>query len=293
MGINVQVCWEKFANYWDVEMRLVPMERDRFHLCGGSGQALDETRSGSSRSSARPSTGRTSPSRRSAALDAFQSETGIDIPVHVDGASGAFVAPFSTPISSGTFDSHASLDQRVRPQVRARLPGVGWVVWRDAEALPEDLIFWVNYLGDNMPTFALNFSARCSGRHPVLQPPTSRFRRLSRCRSSARGRHACPRRSASSAVRADHEGRRAAVFRSSCATMSTTSSSTSRACYARGWRWGPSGNREDSPARVVVRRGFTHDLADLLVADLERQLPRLQNQPAPIHDSTSAEAFHH
>ena len=53
-------------------------------------------------------------------------------------------------------------------------------------------------------------------------------------------------------------------------------------------------NREDLAAlRVVVRRGFTHDLADLLVADLERQLPRLQNQPAPIHDSTSAEAFHH
>ena len=37
-------------------------------------------------------------------------------------------------------------------------PGVGWIVWRDAGALPEDLIFWVNYLGDNMPTFALNFS---------------------------------------------------------------------------------------------------------------------------------------
>src|SRR5262249_50119614 len=37
-------------------------------------------------------------------------------------------------------------------------PGVGWIVWRDAKALPEDLIFWVNYLGDNMPTFALNFS---------------------------------------------------------------------------------------------------------------------------------------
>ena len=50
--------------------------------------------------------------------------------------------------------------------------------------------------------------------------------------------------------------------------------------------------RVDS-VRICPWRGFTHDLADLLVADLERQLPRLQNQPAPIHDSTSAEAFHH
>ena len=50
------------------------------------------------------------------------------------------------------------VDQHVGPQVRACLPGVGWIVWRDAESLPDDLIFWVNYLGDTMPTFALNFS---------------------------------------------------------------------------------------------------------------------------------------
>ena len=68
MGINVQICWEKFANYWDVEMRLVPMEGDRFHaLAGGGGEAAaTRTRSASWRSSARRSTAPTSRSRRSA-----------------------------------------------------------------------------------------------------------------------------------------------------------------------------------------------------------------------------------
>jgi glutamate decarboxylase len=93
------------------------------------------------------------------ALDDFQERTGIDVPVHVDGASGAFVAPF--------VDEELEWDFRL-PRVASInasghkyglvYPGVGWIVWRDAEALPEDLIFWVNYLGDNMPTFALNFS---------------------------------------------------------------------------------------------------------------------------------------
>ena len=57
-------------------------------------------------------------------------------------------------------------------------PGVGWIVWRDAEALPDDLVFWVNYLGDNMPTFALNFSRPGAGGRPVLQLPPPRDGRV-------------------------------------------------------------------------------------------------------------------
>ena len=71
----------------------------------------------------------------------------------------------------------------------------------------------------------------------------------------------------------------------------------SNALRERGWQvpaYTFPENREDLAAlRVVVRRGFTHDLADLLVADIERQLPRLQKQPAPVHDSTTASSFHH
>src|SRR4029450_11123249 len=93
------------------------------------------------------------------ALDAFQAETGLDVPVHVDGASGAFVAPFVDPDLAWDFRLPRVASINAPGQERGVVyPGVGWVLWRNPEALPVDLIFWVNYLGDNMPTFALNFS---------------------------------------------------------------------------------------------------------------------------------------
>ena len=71
----------------------------------------------------------------------------------------------------------------------------------------------------------------------------------------------------------------------------------SNALRERGWQvpaYTFPKNREDLAAlRVVVRRGFTHDMADLLVVDLERQLPRLQRQPTPVHDATTGAAFAH
>ena len=161
MGINVQVCWEKFANYWDVEMRLVPMDGDRFHLSAAEAVALcDENTIGVVAILGSTFDGSYEPvAEICALLDDLQERSGLDIAVHVDGASGAFVAPF--------LDRDLEWDFRL-PRVASInasghkyglvYPGVGWIVWRDADALPADLIFWVNYLGDNMPTFALNFS---------------------------------------------------------------------------------------------------------------------------------------
>ena len=161
MGINVQVCWEKFANYWDVEMRLVPMEGDRFHLSAEEAVKLcDENTIGVVAILGSTFDGSYEPVEEiCAALDDLQERTGLDIPVHVDGASGAFVAPFADPDLAWDFrlPRVASINASGH-KYGLVYPGVGWIVWRDAEALPEDLIFWVNYLGDNMPTFALNFS---------------------------------------------------------------------------------------------------------------------------------------
>ncbi|MGH3925914.1 MAG: glutamate decarboxylase, partial [Pseudonocardiaceae bacterium] len=99
MGINVQVCWEKFANYWDVEMRLVPMEGDRFHLSAEEAvKVCDENTIGVVAILGSTFVGSYEPIKEICdALDAYESETGIDVPVHVDGASGAFVAPFVDP----------------------------------------------------------------------------------------------------------------------------------------------------------------------------------------------------
>ena len=161
MGINVQVCWEKFANYWDVEMRLVPMEGDRFNMSAEEAvKRCDENTIGVVAILGSTFDGSYEPvAEICSALDELQESTGLDVPVHVDGASGAFVAPFVDPELEWDFrlPRVASINTSGH-KYGLVYPGVGWIVWRDASALPEDLIFWVNYLGDNMPTFALNFS---------------------------------------------------------------------------------------------------------------------------------------
>ena len=162
MGANVQVCWEKFCRYWDVEPRLVPMEGDRYHL--DAEEAVEALRREHDRRrrrcSARRSTAATSRSPRSAPRStSSQADTGLDVPVHVDGASGGFVAPFLDP--DLVWDFRLPRVQSINASGHKYglvYPGVGWVIWRDPDALPDDLVFNVNYLGGNMPTFALNFS---------------------------------------------------------------------------------------------------------------------------------------
>lgn len=99
MGINVQVCWEKFANYWDVEARLVPMQGSRFHLAAPEAvRCCDENTIGVVAVLGSTFDGSYEPvAEICAALDDFQHDRGWDIPVHVDGASGAMIAPFCDP----------------------------------------------------------------------------------------------------------------------------------------------------------------------------------------------------
>ncbi len=161
MGANVQVCWEKFCRYWDVEPRLVPMEGERYHL--GPEEAVaqcDENTIGVVAILGSTFDGSYEPIKEiGAALDKLEAERGLDVPMHVDAASGGFVAPFIQPELEWDF-------RIVRVQsINASghkyglvYPGVGWAIWRNKEALPGELIFNVNYLGGNMPTFALNFS---------------------------------------------------------------------------------------------------------------------------------------
>ncbi len=161
MGVNVQVCWEKFCRYWEVEPRLVPMEGDTFHLTADRAIAqCDENTIGVVAILGSTFDGSYEPVKEIAdALDELESERGINVPLHVDAASGGFVAPFLAP--------ELEWDFRI-PRVQSInasghkyglvYPGVGWAIWRDKEALPRELVFNVNYLGGSMPTFSLNFS---------------------------------------------------------------------------------------------------------------------------------------
>jgi len=156
----VQVCWHKFARYWDVEHREIPMEGDR--LIMDAEQVLkrvDENTIGVVPTLGVTFTGQFEPVKEvSDALDRL-APTGPDVPIHVDGASGGFLAPFTAPDLEWDFRLPRVKSINTSGHKFGLAPlGVGWIVWRDAEDLPEDLIFDVNYLGGNMPTFALNFS---------------------------------------------------------------------------------------------------------------------------------------
>ena len=157
----VQICWHKFARYWDVELREIPMEGDRLLMTPDEVlKRVDENTIGVVPTLGVTFTGQYEPVKDvSDALDKLQAETGLDIPIHVDGASGGFLAPFTYPELEWDFRLPRVKSINTSGHKFGLSPlGVGWVVWRDAEDLPEDLIFYVNYLGGNMPTFALNFS---------------------------------------------------------------------------------------------------------------------------------------
>src|SRR5262245_37919116 len=305
MGINVQVCWEKYANYWDVEMRLVPMEGDRFHLSAEEAvKRCDENTIGVVAILGSTFDGSYEPIAEICdALDSYQETTGIDVPVHVDGASGAFVAPFLDPDLVWDFrlPRVASINASGH-KYGLVYPGVGWALWRDAEALPEDLIFWVNYLGDDMPTFALNFSR--PGAQVVAQ--YYNFLRLGfhgYRRVQGYARDVATRLSGQIAELGPFElltrGDELPVFAFKLRddVENFTAFDVSNALRERGWQvpaYTFPKNREDLAAlRVVVRRGFTHDLADLLVSDLRRQLPRLEKQQAPAAAGAEASGFRH
>ncbi|KAF2069248.1 hypothetical protein CYY_009433 [Polysphondylium violaceum] len=93
------------------------------------------------------------------ALDQYEKETGIDIPIHVDAASGGFVAPFLQPDFVWDFRLQRVKSINASGYKYGLAPlGCGWIVWREKKDLPPDLFFIVNCLGGNMPTFSLNFS---------------------------------------------------------------------------------------------------------------------------------------
>lgn len=161
MGINVQVCWEKFCRYWDVEPRFVPMEADRLHLGVEEAVALcDENTIGVIGILGSTYDGSYEPIQQLAsALDELEKTTGLDIPIHVDAASGGFVAPFLQPELVWDFQLERVVSINSSGHKYGLVyPGVGWIVWRDRDHLPEDLVFYTNYLGGPEPTMAINFS---------------------------------------------------------------------------------------------------------------------------------------
>ena len=161
LSAGVQVVWEKFCNYWDVEARYVPVTEDHLVLDGFELEKyVDENTIGVVAILGQTYTGLYEPVKEIAAkLDEIQANTGVDVKIHVDGASGGMIAPFCQPELEWDFriDRVNSISTSGH-KYGLVYPGVGWVVWRNKAVCPESLIFHVSYLGGDMPTLALNFS---------------------------------------------------------------------------------------------------------------------------------------
>ncbi|TCK21713.1 glutamate decarboxylase [Pseudonocardia endophytica] len=303
MGANVQVCWDKFASYFEVEPRLVPMEGNRFHL--GAAEAVahcDENTIGVVAVLGSTFDGSYEPVEQiCAALDELAAGGGPDVPVHVDGASGAMVAPFCDPDLRWDFRLQrvASINTSGH-KYGLVYPGLGWALWRDTAALPEELVLRVNYLGGDLPTFALNFSRPgaqvIAQYYNFLRLGHDGYRRVQQtCRDVA------TRLSATIAdlgpFRLITDGSQLPVFAFTVDDGQPFSVfDVSGALREQGWLVPaytfPADRTDVAALRIVVRNGFSHDLADLLVDDLRRVLPRLSAQAGPQRGPEGASFAH-
>lgn len=160
-----QVCWEKFCVYWDIEMREVPMDEE--HLSINLDKVMDyvdEYTIGIVGILGITYTGKFDDIEALDQLVEKYNETHEhQLVIHVDGASGAMFVPFVDPDLAWDFRLKNVVSINTSGHKYGLVyPGVGWILWRNQEYLPKELIFDVSYLGGNMPTMAINFSRSAS-----------------------------------------------------------------------------------------------------------------------------------
>ncbi|KAN0016317.1 hypothetical protein ACTFIU_006281 [Dictyostelium citrinum] len=303
----VQICWHKFALYFDIELREVPMEHDRFIMTPEEAiKRCDENTIG-----VVPTLGVTFTLQYedvkgiSDALDKYQKETGHDIPIHVDAASGGFVAPFLQPEIVWDFRLPRVKSINGSGHKFGLSPlGVGWVVWRGKNDIHKDLVFNVNYLGGNMPTFSLNFS------RPGGQIVCQYYNFLRHGRSGYRAVHqACLEHGIFIAKEVKKHGIFDIVYDGTgalpgaCwklkkdAKVKFNLFDLSDRMRNRGWQIASYTlpNLPDiAVQRVLIRHGFSRDMAMLLIEDFNRSIEYFEKHP--MIESISKEegqSFHH
>lgn len=303
LGSNVQVVWEKFCRYFDVEPVYLPMEEDRYVITPEQVlAAVNEDTIGVVGILGTTYTGELEPiAEICAALDELAASGGLDVPVHVDAASGGFVVPFLHPDLIWDFRLPRVVSINVSGhKYGLTYPGIGFVVWRSAEHLPEELVFRVNYLGGDMPTFTLNFSK--GGNQVVGQ--YYNFVRLGRSgyaqvmtslSQTARWLGDQLRESEHFEVITDGSAIPVVAFRLR-GDRGYTEFDVSHSLRAYGWQVPAYTMPEDATnvtvLRIVVREGFSADLARALRDDIVTVLNSLDELKPAGHFNTEEQFAH-
>ncbi|MCB1081875.1 MAG: glutamate decarboxylase [Chlamydiia bacterium] len=300
-GAEVHVCWEKFARYFDVEMRVIPLEKGRYVITTEDvEQRIDENTIAVGAILGTTYSGQADPIKEiNDLLLKIKKEKGWDIPLHVDGASGGFVAPFTCPDFVWDFRLEQVKSINVSGHKYGLVyPGVGWIIYRDESDFPEDLVFKVNYLGGWMPTYTLNFS--CNSAFVLAQ--YYNFLRLGR-EGYTHIMNNCVANAQYLSNKLKNSGNFEMINEAQMLPIVAVTLKDSVKEYTvydltakmreRGWVIAaytmPPNAQEVALMRIVVREHFSRDMADILFQDIENACAALSSKKPKEPEQTPDE----
>jgi len=305
IGADVHVVWEKFARYFDVEMRIIPMQKNRFTITAEEvKQRIDENTICVGVVMGTTFTGQLDPVQEiNTMLEEVEKETGWNIPIHVDGASGGFILPFLYPNFKWDFRlSHVRSINVSGHKYGLVYPGVGWLVMRDKSDLPEDLIFYVNYLGSEEATYTLNFSrgsAMMIVQYYNLIRLGKKGYRLIMQQSLENAKYLASKVRKIRNIRLITEDIKLPILALAVKKRDEfTVFQMSDKLRERGWIVPaytlPANADEVEVLRIVIKENFSHDMADMLVADMQRFAKELKEQckVKPVRQNNSQNHKH-
>ncbi|WP_328408762.1 glutamate decarboxylase [Nocardia sp. NBC_00403] len=291
----VQVCWEKFARYFDVEIRQIPLRGDRLTMHPDDVAAYcDENTIMVVPTFGQTFTGLYEDVEGIAkALDQLQRVSGLNIPIHVDAASGGFLAPFTAPDLIWDFRLPRVKSINASGHKTGLAPlGSGWAIWREAADLPPELIFNVDYLGGSMATFNLNFS-RPGGQVITQYYEFIRLGRIGYTRVQSQIYHVAKHLAAGLRELGPFEMIHAGNPQHGIAAVSWRLKDEADQGFnlydlsdrlrTRGWLIAayplPADRENETIMRALIRHGFTIDMAEILLSDVIRGMNQLVRHP--------------
>ncbi|TDE53225.1 glutamate decarboxylase [Nonomuraea mesophila] len=293
MGTAVHTCWPKFCQYWDVEPRWIPIEEPAFTLNPARlGEFCDDNTIGVIGVLGSTQCGKYDPiEQMSAELDRLEAERGLRIPLHVDAAVGGFITPFLEP--DMVWDFRLPRVQSINTsghKFGLVYPGVGWIVWQEPDALPQDLVLSCDLLGGTMDTFTLNFSR--SGAPVIAQ--YYNFLRLGfegyqavqqTCRDVATYLGAEIAKLPELSLIADGSELPVLAVRTAPGFDGFTVFDLAARLKMHGWQaptyYLPPDLEHIAVIRFVIRNGFSQDTAAKLLANIRTEVEYLRGNPVP------------
>lgn len=300
-----QVCWEKFCVYWDIEMRTVPMDKDNMSInIDKVLDYVDEYTIGIIGILGITYTGKFDDIKAlNDVIEKYNNTTEHKVYIHVDAASGGMFTPFINPELEWDFRLKNVISINTSGHKYGLVyPGIGWILWKDEQYLPKELIFEVSYLGGNMPTMAINFSRSAS------QVIGQYYNFL---RFGFEGYRKIHERTKDVAMYLSSELERMNLFE-----IYNNGENLPIVCYKlkdndniqwtlydladrllmKGWQVPayplPEDLRDITIQRVVCRADLSHDMVELFIRDLETAIKDLNNAKLLIHGKDTEKKFY-